>query len=101
MTHVRGYYMAGNDAIHVGPSALTGRARFRNGAIFPTTSEVQHETVRHFLAVVAITLSEVCVAACKTVASITHDFDLLSGIKVIRNVVDRTVGEFKQNGTRA
>ncbi|MEV8042877.1 DUF5677 domain-containing protein [Streptomyces griseoluteus] len=101
MTHMRGYYMAGNDAIHAGPKALTNRVRFRNKSIFPTVSEVQHETVRHFLAVTAITLSDVCVTVCDVVASITHDYDLLAGVKIIRDVTGRVVDEFKRDGMRA
>ncbi|MFC8237565.1 DUF5677 domain-containing protein [Streptomyces sp. NPDC057284] len=99
--HRRGYYLAGNDAIHAGPSALTSRARFRDGAIFPTINEVHHETTRTFLAVAAITLSDVCIAACKAIASITEDFDVLFAIKTMKDAVEMARAEFESGGMRA
>lgn len=100
MDHMRSYYLAGNEAIHAGPSVLTGRARFRGGAIFPTSSEVQHEITRHFLAVAAITLSEVCIAACKSISSITGDFDALFSLKAMRDAAEQARGEFERGGMR-
>ncbi|TFE42450.1 hypothetical protein E3E14_24995 [Streptomyces sp. ICN441] len=101
MEHMRDYYMAGNDAIHAGPSALMNRLRLRNGSVFPTVSEVQHETVRNFAAVAVMTLSDLGATACRAVASITQDFDLLCGIKVIRDFEDLAVSEFRNDGMRA
>ncbi|MGW3057929.1 DUF5677 domain-containing protein [Streptomyces goshikiensis] len=96
----RGYYAAGNDAIHAGPTALTDRARFRNGAIFPTASEVQHETVRNFLAVAAMTLSQVSIEACKVISCLTEDYDTLFSVKAIVDAADATVAELKSGGMR-
>ncbi|MBV1940702.1 hypothetical protein KUF83_29650 [Streptomyces sp. BV286] len=101
MEHMRGFYMAGNDAIHAGPSALMNRLRLRDGSVFPTVSEVQHQTVRHFLAVAVIALSDLGSTVCRVVASITGDFDLLTGVKVVRDAEDRTVLEFENDGMRA
>ncbi|MEU9537663.1 DUF5677 domain-containing protein [Streptomyces mirabilis] len=101
MDHRRSYYMAGNDAIHAGPSALMRRLQLRNGSVFPTLSEVQHQTIRHFMAVAVITLSEIGTAACRVAASITGDFDLLSGVKVVRDTEENAVAEFKNDGMRA
>ncbi|QGV79900.1 DUF5677 domain-containing protein [Streptomyces ficellus] len=100
MDHMRSYYLAGNEAIHAGPSALTDRTRFRNGSIFPVSSEVQHETVRHFLAVALISLTDVSIEACKAVASITQDFDLMFAVKVISDASEEAVEEFRQGGMR-
>ncbi|MEW2608877.1 DUF5677 domain-containing protein [Streptomyces sp. NPDC047880] len=101
MEHMRGFYMAGNDAIHAGPSALMNRLRLRNGSAFPTVSEVQHQTVRHFLAVAVIVLSDLGATVCRVAASITGDLDLLTGIKLVRDAEDRAVSEFKNDGMRA
>ncbi|MEU6326000.1 DUF5677 domain-containing protein [Streptomyces sp. NPDC047049] len=101
MEHMRGYYMDGNDAIHAGPSALVNRLQLRNGSAFSTVSEVQHQTIRHFMAVAVITLSDVGAAACTAVASLTGDFDLLCGVKVVRDAEDHAVSEFKSDGMRA
>ncbi|MFD3731462.1 DUF5677 domain-containing protein [Streptomyces sp. NPDC058632] len=101
MENRRNYYMAGNDAIHAGPSALMNRLRLRNGSIFPTLSEVQHQTIRHFTAAALINLSDIGVTACRAVASITGDFDLLSGVKVVHDAEERAVEEFKNDGMRA
>ncbi|MFD8097468.1 DUF5677 domain-containing protein [Streptomyces malaysiensis] len=100
MNHMRQYYLAGNDAIHAGPRALAGRSRFRGGAIFPTSSEVQHETTRYFLAVSAITLAEICAAACEVVSSITEDFDALFALKAMGDAVEQARGEFESGGMR-
>ncbi|MFF9688074.1 DUF5677 domain-containing protein [Streptomyces sp. NPDC014623] len=98
MSHMRSYYLAGNEAIHGGPSALTSRARFRNGAIFATSSEVQHEATREFLAVAAITLSVVCTATCEVIASVTGDFDSIFAVKAMRDAVEDARIEFKNGG---
>ncbi|MFI7093427.1 DUF5677 domain-containing protein [Streptomyces lydicus] len=100
MDHMRTFYLAGNDAIHAGPSALNSRARFRNGAIFHTSSEVQHETTRHFLAAAAITLSEICNATCRVIAYITQDFDATFAVKAVRDAVELARLEFKADGMR-
>ncbi|MFI1099231.1 DUF5677 domain-containing protein [Streptomyces melanogenes] len=100
MDHRRSYYAAGNEAIHAGPTALAERARFRNGSIFPTASEVQHDTVRNFLAVAAMTLSQVSIESCRAISYLTEDYDALFAVKPIVDAVDATVNELKNGGMR-